>query len=149
MRECKVKDLPNEEDLVAVDLVLAKIRSKGTDYRNVFKTKARLLLYIHCHFAHVTPGQRITGAQFAHSQCRHLGPQIAQQYSAQGYRPVLPAYSAHCKFSLLVIWSHSSCVVSCSAGASNSTRASTTMIFGQKWTRPLPSSAKIARLTMS
>ncbi|KAJ6557198.1 hypothetical protein B0H10DRAFT_2446173 [Mycena sp. CBHHK59/15] len=35
----KVKGLPEEDDTVAVDLVLAKIRDKGTHYRNVYKPK--------------------------------------------------------------------------------------------------------------
>ncbi|KAJ7477105.1 hypothetical protein B0H11DRAFT_2234583 [Mycena galericulata] len=38
---CKVKGLPEEDDTVAVDLVLAKIRDKGTHYRNVYKTKVK------------------------------------------------------------------------------------------------------------
>ncbi|KAJ6575864.1 hypothetical protein B0H10DRAFT_1938765 [Mycena sp. CBHHK59/15] len=37
----KVKGLPEEDDTVAVDLVLAKIRDKGTHYRNVYKTKVK------------------------------------------------------------------------------------------------------------
>jgi hypothetical protein len=45
MRKCKVKSLPDEDDITAVDLVLAKIREKGTNYRNVFKTKVRVLAF--------------------------------------------------------------------------------------------------------
>ncbi|KAJ7666348.1 hypothetical protein B0H17DRAFT_1143129 [Mycena rosella] len=41
MRECKVKDLPDEEDTTAVDVVLGKIRDKGTHHRNIFKTKVK------------------------------------------------------------------------------------------------------------
>ncbi|KAJ7691616.1 hypothetical protein B0H17DRAFT_1201033 [Mycena rosella] len=40
MQECKVKDLPDEEDTIAVDMVLDKIRDKGTHHRNIFKTKS-------------------------------------------------------------------------------------------------------------
>lgn len=50
MRECKVKGLPDDDDLVAVDLVLARIRDKGTNNRNVYKTKVRprLSFIIYC-----------------------------------------------------------------------------------------------------
>ncbi|KAJ7694477.1 hypothetical protein B0H14DRAFT_3530662 [Mycena olivaceomarginata] len=41
MRECNVKNLPEEDDIIAVGLVLALIRSKGTHYRNTFKTKVK------------------------------------------------------------------------------------------------------------
>ncbi|KAJ7431156.1 hypothetical protein FB451DRAFT_1228321 [Mycena latifolia] len=41
MRECKVNDLPAEDDLRAVDLVLTKIRDKGTQLRNIYKTKVK------------------------------------------------------------------------------------------------------------
>ncbi|KAJ6550742.1 hypothetical protein B0H10DRAFT_2242564 [Mycena sp. CBHHK59/15] len=41
MRECNVKSLPDEDDITAVDLVLTKIREKGTNYRNVYKTKVK------------------------------------------------------------------------------------------------------------
>ncbi|KAJ7447094.1 hypothetical protein B0H11DRAFT_2290266 [Mycena galericulata] len=41
IRQYKVKGLPEEDDTVAVDLVLAKIRDKGTHDRNVYKTKVK------------------------------------------------------------------------------------------------------------
>ncbi|KAJ6622402.1 hypothetical protein B0H10DRAFT_903727 [Mycena sp. CBHHK59/15] len=41
MCECKVNGLPEEDDLVAVDLVLVRIRDKGTTLRNVYKTKVK------------------------------------------------------------------------------------------------------------
>ncbi|KAJ7752334.1 hypothetical protein B0H16DRAFT_1459930 [Mycena metata] len=41
MRECKVKNLPPDDDLAAVRLVLTKIRAQGTHFRNVYKTKVK------------------------------------------------------------------------------------------------------------
>ncbi|KAJ7847524.1 hypothetical protein B0H13DRAFT_2091842 [Mycena leptocephala] len=41
MRECNVKSLPDEDDLVAVELVLSLIGSKAIHYRNIFKTKVK------------------------------------------------------------------------------------------------------------
>ncbi|KAJ7347139.1 hypothetical protein DFH08DRAFT_961511 [Mycena albidolilacea] len=41
MRECNVKNLLEEDDIIAVGLVLALICSKGTHYQNTFKTKVK------------------------------------------------------------------------------------------------------------
>ncbi|KAJ7792886.1 hypothetical protein B0H14DRAFT_2623408 [Mycena olivaceomarginata] len=53
MHECNVKNLLQEDDIIAVGLVLTLIHSKGTHYRNTFKTKVCVPLLLQMHVSYL------------------------------------------------------------------------------------------------